>query len=167
MHNDIEKQIAKLKEELRQKREKIQDLKELIKKEIDRDFPLPLEDFSGKELESRMDEFHSLLDRSSDPVPDKTSIASHRKGIGKAIVWGKRVLLRMTKPYVTLVLGKQKFFNQKSLALYQSLILHQKKYQERINDIEERLGECEVLLRDIIKKLQEMAKNSGRAGSDN
>jgi archaellum component FlaC len=161
--NDIAKEVEKLKQELRQKKEEIHDLKKWINKEIDRDFSSDLEDFSTKELESLTDEYHALLDQDVDPVPDKTSITSHRKGIGKPVVWMKRFLLKMTRSYIALILGKQKSFNQKSVVLYQSLLVHQKKYHERINHIEERLGECEVRLRNMAKQLEEMtAKKTNR-----
>lgn len=167
MKNDIAEELAKLKKELRKKKEEIQDLKKWVKKEIDRDFSLDPEDHSERELETLMDEYHSLLEQSADPVPDKTSITSHRKGIGKFIVWIKRILLRMTRSYISLVLRKQKTFNQKSLALSQNLIIHQKKYHEKISRIEERIGECEVQLRVVSEKLELMSTNPKQPGNGN
>lgn len=159
MENNIAKEITKMKNEFHKKKEKVRDLKELVKKEIDREFPSDLKDFSEKELGSQMDEYISFLNKSVDPVPDKTSITSHRRLIGKPVVWIKRILLRMTRSYITLIMDKQKAFNQKCIALYQNLIIHQKKYHEKISHIEERIGECEVHLNVISKKLKEIDAN--------
>jgi hypothetical protein len=159
MENNIAKEITKLKKELHKKKEEVRDLKELVKKEIDREFPSDPIDFSEKELESQMDEYISLLNKSVDPVPDKTSVISHRRLIGKPIVWIKRILLKMTRSYITIILDKQKEFNHKCIALYQNLIIHQKKYHEKISHIEERIGECEVHLNVISKKLEEIDAN--------
>lgn len=157
MENDITKELEKLKKELSKKKEEIQDLKQWVKKEIDQDRISDIADFSERELESLMDEYHSLLDRTADPVPDKRSITSHRKGIGKPIVWMKRILLNWTKPFLNLILDKQKVFNRKSIELSQALILHQKRYHERISLIDERLGECEVDLKIMSKKIEELS----------
>jgi len=159
MEHNIAKEITKMKKEMHKKKEEIHDLKELVKKEIDREFPSDLKDFSEKELESQMDEYISLLNKFVDPIPDKKSITSDRKLIGKPIVWIKRILLKITRFYITLILDKQKEFNQKCIALYQNLIIHQKKYHEKISNIEEKIGECEVHLNVISKKLEEIDSN--------
>lgn len=159
MEKNIAKEITKMKNEFHKKKEEVRDLKELVKKEIDREFPSDLKNFSEKELGSQMDEYISFLNKSVDPVPDKTSITSHRRLIGKPVVWIKRILLRMTRSYITLIMDKQKAFNQKCIALYQDLIIHQKKYHEKISHIEERIGECEVHLNVISKKLEEIDAN--------
>jgi hypothetical protein len=39
------------------------------------------------------------------------------------------------------------------------MIIHQKKYHEKISHIEERIGECEVHLNVISKKLEEFDAN--------
>ena len=159
MDNNIAKEITKMKKELHKKKKEIRNLEELVKKEIDREFPSDLKNFSEKELGSQMDEYISLLNKSVDPVPDKTSITSHRRLIGKPVVWIKRILLKMTRSYITLILDKQKTFNQHCIALYQNLIIHQNKYHEKISHIEERIGECEVHLNVISKKLGEIDVN--------
>ena len=165
MKNDIAKELEKLKKELQRKKEEIHDLKKWVKKEIDKDYPYDLEDFSERELASLMDEYHSLLDQSVDPVPDKTSITSHRKGIGKTIVWIKRILLKMSRSYIALILEKQKSFNQKCVGLFQSLIIHHKKYKDKIDHIEEQLGECQVRLRIMSKKIEEMSARFEQHGT--
>ena len=166
MEDNTAKQLKKLKKELHTKKEGVHDLKELVKKEIDRDFPLNLMDFSERELESQMDEYFSLLNKSVDPVPDKISITSHRRWIGKPVVWIKRILLKTTRPYITLILDKQKTFNQKCIDLYQNLIIHQKRYHEKISHIEERIGDCEVQLEVISKKLDDISANVEQHGTD-
>jgi predicted nucleic acid-binding Zn-ribbon protein len=164
MENNIAEQMENLKKELRKKKDEIQDLKELVKTDIDRDFPSNPKDFSARELESQMDEYHSLLDRYVDPMPDKTSFTSHRKRIGMPIVWIKRILLKMTRPYISIILERQKIFNQKCMDLYQNLILHQKKYHDKISRVEERIGEFEVHLEVLQKKLEKISPNGEQQG---
>ncbi|UCE39830.1 MAG: hypothetical protein JSV17_10100 [Candidatus Aminicenantes bacterium] len=166
MENNITKEMEKLKKELHKKKEEVHDLKELVKNEIDKDYPSNLEDFSERELESQLDEYLSLLNKYVDPVPDKTSITSHRRLIGTPVVWIKRIFLKITKSYITHILGKQKIFNQKCVALYQNLIIHQKKYHDKISQIEERIGECEVHLEVIAKKLEEISANLDQNRAD-
>lgn len=166
MEKNFKKEMMKLKKELYENKEEIRDIKKLVNKEIDKEIPVNLEDFSEKELEASMDEQLSYLDEAVNPFPDKTCITSHRKIIGKPIVWIKRFLLRTTNVYITLVLDRQKKFNQKCVALYQTLIRHQKKYRKKINQIEERISESEVRLDVISRKLAELDAN-GKQNAEN
>ncbi len=156
MGKNIAKEMERLKKEIYQKKEEIRDIKKLVHQEIDREFPPNLEDFSERELETRMEEQLSFLDKSVNPMPDKMSLSSHRKIAGRPIIWLKRILLKFTHAYISLILGKQKIFNQKCVALYQTLIFHQKKNRKKITLIEERVSECEVHLDVISRELKEL-----------
>jgi len=156
VEKNFTKEMTKLKKELYDKKEEIRDINELANKEIDRKLHSPIEDFSERELESLLDEHHSLLAKSVNPLPEKMVIPSHRKIIGKPIVWIKRRLLNVVSAYVTPIMVKQTAFNQKCVELYQALILHQKKLRKKINHMEERVSECEAHLDIISKKLKEL-----------
>ena len=166
MEKNFKKDMARLKKDLYEKKEKIQDIRKLVNKEIDRELPIRLEEFSEKELEARMNEQLSYLDEAVNPFPEKTQVTSHRKIIGKPIVWLKRFLLRSTNVYITLILDKQRKFNQRCVALCQTLILHQKKYRKKINQIEERISENELRLDGLTKKLEELDAN-GKQNAEN
>ena len=150
--------MTELKKELYDKKEEIQDINELVKKDIDKKLHSPLEDFSERELESLLDEHHSILAKSVNPLPEKLIIPSHRKIFGKPIVWIKRRLLNVVRAYITPIMVKQTAFNQKCVELYQTLILHQKKLRKKTNHTEERVNECEAHLDIISKKLKELDK---------
>jgi hypothetical protein len=157
VEKNITKEMTKLKKELYDKKEEIRDINELANKEIDRKLHSPLEDFSERELESLMDEQHSFLANSVNPLPEKMVVTSHRKIIGKPIVWIKRRLLNAVSAYAYIkpIMVKQTAFNQKCIELYRTLILHQKKFRKKINNMEERVSECEAHLDIISKKLKE------------
>jgi hypothetical protein len=157
----IEKELQRLKEEIGQKKQKVHDIKELVRKEIDLEFFPPLEELSEKELEPYFDKYLSLLEGSLDPHPDKKSLTSHRKILGKPIILMKQFLLRMTGvyTYTSLFLEKQKNFNQQSFALYRALLGRLRKNTEKIKHIEERIIDCEVNLMTLSKKLKDLSNH--------
>lgn len=148
--------MTELKKELYDKKEEIRDIGKLVNKDIDKNYAVSLEDYSERELEAWMEEQLSYLDDAVDPFPDKTRITSHRKIIGQPIVWIKRFLLKITGVFITLTLNKQKIFNQKCVALFRTVILHQKKYRKKITQIEDRISECEVRLDAISRRIAEL-----------
>jgi hypothetical protein len=160
MEKNITKEIKKIKTELYQTKEKIRDIKKLINEEIDSELTSDLSDFSERELETQLGEFLSFLNKPVDPLPDKASITSHRKIIGKPIVWIKRILLKISWVYLSFVSEKQKSINQKYRDLFKTLIYHQKMFRKKINLIEKRISECEVELVIISKKIKKNDSNS-------
>lgn len=164
--NNIADEIEKLKKDLYKKKEEVHDIKQLVKKKIDREFSSDIEELSVRELVSQMDENHSLLNRLVDPFPDKEFIRSHRKRIGKPVVWFKRILLKITRPYITLILDKQKLFNQACVDLFQNLMVHQKRYHQKIIQIEERIGSCEVQMEAMAKRIEDLSMESDKDETD-
>jgi len=162
MEENIKKEMIKIKKELYKKKEEIRDIKTLANKEIDRELPPDLMDFSERELESQLEEHLSYLNQHLDPSPEKMSITSHRKIIGKPIIWIKRILLKITGAYVTHIFEKQKTFNQKCADSYQILLLHQKRHRKKNNQVEERISECEVHLEIVSRKLEELDAKLGQ-----
>ena len=156
MEKNIADKMKKLKNEIYEKKENIRDIQTLVNKEIDKEWNADVTDFSERELESRMDENISFLSDHANPIPEITSWKSHRKIIGKPIIWGKRIIFRFASAYFTHILEKQKTFNQKCLESFQILKLHQKKRQQKISGIEERIGECDMQLKALTKKLEEL-----------
>ena len=149
--------MEKLKQELQKKKEEIQDINQLVNKNIDGKLPSRLEDYSERELESRLGEYHALLAKSADPLPEDIVITTPRKILKKPVLWMKRKLLNIVNAHVTSVMERQRRFNQKCLDLFQTLIVHQKKMSVKINDLEQRINECESQLDIISKRHEEMA----------
>ena len=150
-------EIQRLKAKLEKQRERIGSVKELVNEEIDRDFPLNLEELSGKELECEMGIYLSRLDEESDPRPDPWAFTSHRKIIGKAIVFLKRLMFKITSVYSNTLLERQNRFNHRSASLHHSFFIRFRQKEKRILRIEEKLEdleEHEVLLADKLESMQ-------------
>lgn len=163
MEKTIKKEINKIKSELYQKKETILDIKKLINEDIDEELTSNLSDYSERELETQLGEFLSFLDRSVDPIPDKSQITSHRKIIGKPIVWAKRILLKISRPYLSFIFEKQKANNEKYRDLFKTLIFHQRMIRRKVNRTEKRIGDCEVELVIAKRKIEQNLSNPVRS----
>jgi O-antigen chain-terminating methyltransferase len=71
-----------------------------------------------EEIEHHLATLNDAWDTSAEPV-----ITSHRKGLGAAIVAVKKLLRRLTRPYITLVLARQVEFNSALLHLLNAFVL--------------------------------------------
>jgi O-antigen chain-terminating methyltransferase len=70
------------------------------------------------ELEQHLVRLNDGWDTAADPV-----ITSHRAGVGPLIVGAKRLLRKLTGPYITMVLARQVEFNGNLLQLLNSFVL--------------------------------------------
>jgi O-antigen chain-terminating methyltransferase len=70
------------------------------------------------ELEEHLERLNDGWDTAAEPV-----IGSHRAGIGIAIVAAKKLLRRVTRPYITLILSRQVEFNSALLHLLNAFVL--------------------------------------------
>jgi O-antigen chain-terminating methyltransferase len=70
------------------------------------------------ELEEHLERLNDSWDTAAEPV-----IASHRAGVGAVIVAAKRLLRRVTRPYITLILARQVEFNSALLHLLNAFVL--------------------------------------------
>jgi chromosome segregation ATPase len=156
MEEGIAKEIQRLKEELDRKRGEIEDIRELVKKEIDREWPVHVEELSEKELETYIKECVSSIETHIDPKPDKKGITSPRKILGRPIIFFKRALIKMTGVYVHLLLDKQTQFNRQSVSLYRALALRLQHLQEKIKYLQERVSDGEESLVILEKKLEDL-----------
>jgi hypothetical protein len=140
---DLDQEIERLKRELEEKKREIRSLKELVHGDIDRDFPCDIGELSERELEDYFRGSFAPLHEVADPRPDPKSIRSHRKIIGRPIVFLKRAFLKMTGFYVHLLLDDQTRFNQRSAALAQALVVRVKRYRDRLELVEDKVGAFE------------------------
>jgi O-antigen chain-terminating methyltransferase len=70
------------------------------------------------ELEEHLEQLNDGWDTAAEPV-----IASHRAGVGAVIVAAKKLLRRVTRPYITLILARQVEFNSALLHLLNAFVL--------------------------------------------
>jgi SAM-dependent methyltransferase len=70
------------------------------------------------ELEGHLEQLNDGWDTAAEPL-----ITSHRGGIGGIIVAAKKLLRRVTRPYITLILARQVEFNSALLHLLNAFVL--------------------------------------------
>jgi SAM-dependent methyltransferase len=70
------------------------------------------------ELEGHLEQLNDGWDTAAEPL-----ITSHRGGIGGGIVAAKKLLRRVTRPYITLILARQVEFNSALLHLLNAFVL--------------------------------------------
>jgi chromosome segregation ATPase len=157
MDDQIEKEINRLKEEISRQKEEISDIKQLVRRDIDRDFPINLWELSERELDSEMGNRLSFLNDDIDTRPEPQAITSHRRILGKAIVFIKRLVLKILGFYTNTLLEKQKRFNEQLVAFNLASFIRSRHNEGRINAIEEtlkNLEEDQALLLDRLDKIK-------------
>jgi hypothetical protein len=140
---NLEKEIKFLKEEIFSQKEKLIDIKQLVKKEIDRDFSTDLWELSERELDNEMGSRLSFLNDDIDVRPDPGSITSHRKILGRFIVFFKKILMKMSNMYTHTILEKQKRFNEQLVAFHLASFIRFRHNEECIKEIEAKLKTLE------------------------
>ncbi len=156
MDERIVNEINRLKEEIYRQKESIPGIRGLVKDEIDSHFDTDPWELSEKELDSRMGDRLSFLNDDIDPKPDAGSISSHRRLLGKPVVWFKRLLMRIARPYTNLILEKQRRFNEQLVAFHLASFIRFRQNESHIDTIEKKLKEIEEdleLLTDQLKSL--------------
>ncbi len=149
-------EINRLKEEIYRQKEAISDIKELVKTDIDRDFPIDPWELSDRELDNEMGNRLSFLNTDIDPRPDPNSLTSHRKMIGKPIVRLKRWWMRLNAFYTEKLLEKQWPFNDQLVFFNLASFIRFRHNEQRIKSIEDRLNtleENQELLLDQLRKM--------------
>jgi len=140
MNNQQLKEIDRLEEELFRQKESISNLKELIKEEIDREFPVDLWALSERELDNEMGNRLTFLNDDIDTRPDTQSITSHRGFIGKFIVRFKRLVMKSTAFYTNAIMEKQRCFNDQLVAFHLASFIRFRHNEQKIKAIEEKLN---------------------------
>ena len=143
MDENIAKDINRLKENLYRQKEQAANVEALIKKEIDREFPMNLWDLSEKELDAEMGDRLTFLNNDIDPRPDLKSITSHRKILGKPIVLLKRLIMKIAGVYTNSLLEKQRRFNDQLVAFHLASFIRFRNNEKNLKFIDEKLKNLE------------------------
>ncbi|MCX6580889.1 MAG: hypothetical protein NT166_11990 [Candidatus Aminicenantes bacterium] len=149
--------IGLLKEEIFRRKEKLSSIEELVKTQIDRDFPTNLWELSERELDQEMGNRLSFLNDDIDPRPDPAAITSHRKILGKPIVFIKRMVIKIAGAYANALLEKQRRFNEQLVNFHLASFIRFRRNEDRIKGIEEKLKtfeEDQEILLDELEKLK-------------
>lgn len=156
MDERIIKEIDRLKEEIYRQKEKAADIKELVKEEIHRDFPVNFWELSERELDNEMGMRLSFLNDNIDTRPEARSITSHRRIIGKPIVLIKRLVLKIAGFYTNTILEKQRSFNEQLVAFHLASFIRFRHNERKIKEILERIKALEEDQESILDQLAQL-----------
>jgi hypothetical protein len=156
MDERIIKEINRLTEEIHRQKEKAADLKELVKEEIDRDFPVDFWELSERELDNEMGRRLSFLNDDIDTRPDARSITSHRRILGKPIVFIKRLVMKIAGFYTNTILEKQRGFNEQLVAFHLASFIRFRHNERKIKEILEKLKALEEDQELILEQLTQL-----------
>jgi len=140
--NKIIKEIYEIKNNLIVEKNKILNINELIKNDIDKIHHFDLYSLLPIENNYQMDLIINNLSNSHIPTPDLNSITSHRKYIGNLIVFFKKTIFKLLSPYSNFVLENQRKFN-KNIFNYNILL------QKRLQNIELKQDEMQIIQKNI------------------
>jgi len=154
MDEQTVKELDRLKEELAQKRERIQQVERLVKDAIDRDFAIDLWQLSPRELDAEMGDRLTALNDSIDPRPTRDSITSHRRFLGKPIVLAKRLMMRLMQPAIDTILEKQRLFNERAVAFHLATFIRLRQNEQTIKEIEDSISELDSRLQDVVNDIR-------------
>jgi hypothetical protein len=159
-------EINRLKEEIHKQKEAVSSIAELVKSEIDRDFPIDLWELSDRELDNEMGNRLSFLNDDIDTRPEPGHITSHRKILGKPVVLIKRVFMKLTRFYTNTLLEKQRGFNAQVVEFQLASFIRSRNIEKRILGIEGKLKTLEEDHRLISEQLDKLKNESTKPGTD-
>jgi len=129
-------EINRLTEVLRQQKESMPMIRDLLKGELDRPFHTDLWELSDRELDNEMGNRLPFMNNDIDPKPKESEITSHRRLLGKPIVMVKRFILRLLRSYTTRLLEKQHGLNEQLVAFHLASFIRFKRTEERLDKLE-------------------------------
>ena len=169
MDNDkqnMANQIVHLKEEIFRQKEKLSSIDKMVNTGIDRDFRTDLWELSDKELDHEMGNRLSFLNDDIDPRPDPMAITSHRKILGKPIVFIKRTIIKIFGVYANALLEKQRRFNEQLVNFHLASFIRFRRIEKNINEIEEKLKTFEEDQEMLLAKLEKLKNETHEPCSD-
>jgi len=149
MDNKIIQEIEIVKNELKKEKINLSNIKELIKKDINKMKHFSINHLSPSEINLKMN--FSIKDLSNYYIqkPDLNLISSHRKYIGRTIVLLKKIFFKLLAPYSNYILENQEKINDNFAHIlnFNNLILlrlneiesNQKKLEKKVSDSEDKL----------------------------
>jgi len=156
MDETAEREIRRLKDDLLKKKGEIEDLRALVNREIDREFQTEALDLTERELEPFIEK--SLRDMKDNLIlkADPGTLKSHRRILGRPVLFLKRTFMTWADVYFKMTLKKQSLYNQSTFDLLKVLILRSRWSKEKLKDLEKRLAGCEESLVVVIHRLDDL-----------
>lgn len=159
MEESLRRKVERLKDELAKKKEEVHDIAELVRKEIDRYFQLDPQELSDRELEAFIQEKLRTYKGYIDINPDPGALTSHRKILGRPILFLKRKFMKMIRFYTQLITLKQTKFNENSAALLEAVLARSRRNKQELEAIEARISRLEETVFLLTFRLRELKEN--------
>ncbi len=140
--NEAKNEIAALKESLRSAREAARSLEELAGGPLRHHYPIDLWSLSDSELDNEMGKRLSFLNEDIDCRPT-VEITSHRRLIGPFIVFVKKLLLKVLRPYSDSLFVRQNRFNEQLVAFHLASFIRLRRLDEKLKRLEQMAGETQ------------------------
>lgn len=157
MEEQIVNEIKRLKEELYQQKEAVNDIGQLVKETIDKDYHTDLWELSNRELDNEMGSRLSFMNDDIDTKPSIDSLTSHRRFFGRIVLFFKRRFMKMIRFYTDTLTEKQVAFNSQLVAFHLASFIRMRRTEEKMGAIEQRLKTLEEeneMLRDELEQLK-------------
>ena len=165
MDETFEKEIQQLKADLLARKGDIEDIRALVREEIDREFKPDAMGLTEREIEKFIETHLAVLLEShlleGEPMPLK----SHRKVFGRPVLFFKKVFQTWADIYAQAFLDKQNLTNRASLDLIKVLILRSRWSREKLKDLDQRVMKCEEDLVILINKVQDLRARLEKAAT--
>jgi hypothetical protein len=166
MDEQIVNEINRLKEEIYNRKEKVSEIGQLVKREIDRDFPINLWELSERELDNEMGTRLSILNDDIDIRPDPRALTSHRRILGKPLVFIKRLFMKVVGFYTDTLLEKQWHFNERLVAFHLASFIRFRSNEQKIKALEEKLKTFEEEYEMMLEQLEKLKNERDKPGND-
>jgi hypothetical protein len=140
--NEAKNEIAALKEDLRSARDGARTLEELAGAPVRHHYPIDLWSLSDSELDGEMGRRLGFLNEDIDCRPT-VAISSHRRLIGPFIVLGKKLLLKVLRPYTNSLFVRQNRFNEQLVAFHLATFIRLRRLDEKLKRLEQMAGETQ------------------------
>ena len=141
MENEsIKKTLQELKDYYAAERDQAHDIAQLVREPLDREIVTDFWKLSNAEIEREMWNRLAILDTEADCLPGGP-IASQRSLLGKPIVFVKKILRRLTRPYSAMLLQKQNALNRELVTCQLLNFLKFRHLDKRLREIEEKMAD--------------------------
>jgi hypothetical protein len=148
MDEKIKDEIARLKEYYRERKGSATSLEELAGNPIQHHFPINLWELSDSELDGEMGKRLTFLNEDIDCRPTM-AITSHRSFIGPLIVFFKKMIAKILRPYTNTLFVRQNRFNEQLVAFHLASFIRFR----RLEDIMKRLEQVENETRERVEEI--------------
>lgn len=148
MDEQVKAEIAKLKEYYLARKSSLGSLEELAGKPIQHHFAVDLWQLSDSELDGEMGKRLSFLNDDIDCRP-AADITSHRRFIGPVIVFLKKVVFKILRPYSNTLFVRQNRFNEQLVAFHLASFIRLRRLEEKMRQLERQEQEIKEQVEEL------------------